>query len=198
MRAPQLYPLLRGFVLGSFVVLGASSRRAPSSPSRSRSTSSGAARRCTSSDRSCARSSRSASRCSRAREDARLAVEELRREPAAAIFAKRPRGQARERGRGALPHRSSSACSSRPRRHAAASTGTTRRSRRHMPSSRRRSTASGAGTSPSRLLRDLARQARRARAQVSPFVRTPPMSWRRTGRSRAGSFPVTSDASPIA
>jgi hypothetical protein len=87
-RAPHLYPLLRGFVLGSFVVLGREleegaelpfafeehvERRGPSLyelkplvrafiEARERELS--------------------------AREDARLAVEELRREPAAAIFAR--------------------------------------------------------------------------------------------------------------
>ena len=63
-RAPHLYPLLRGFVLGSFVVLGRELEEGAELPfafeehvERAR------ARRCTSSDRSCARSSRSASRC---------------------------------------------------------------------------------------------------------------------------------------
>jgi hypothetical protein len=87
-RAPHLYPLLRGFVLGSFVVLGRdleegaelpfafeehAERRGPSLYEL----------------RPLVRSfieTREA--VLRAREDARLAVEELRREPAAAIFAR--------------------------------------------------------------------------------------------------------------
>ncbi len=88
MRAPHLYPLLRGFVLGSFVVLGREleegaelpfafeehvERRGPSLYEL----------------RPLVRAfieEREA--LLRAREDARLAVEELRREPAAAIFAR--------------------------------------------------------------------------------------------------------------
>jgi hypothetical protein len=87
-RAPHLYPLLRGFVLGSFVVLGREleegaelpfafeehvERRGPSLYEL----------------RPLVRSfieEREPTLC--AREDARLAVEELRREPAAAIFAR--------------------------------------------------------------------------------------------------------------
>lgn len=93
MRAPHLYPLLRGFVLGSFVVLGREleegaelpfafeehvERRGPSlyelrplvrSFIEDREPTLGA------------------------REDARLAVEELRREPAAAIFARAHAGE---------------------------------------------------------------------------------------------------------
>jgi hypothetical protein len=87
-RAPHLYPLLRGFVLGSFVVLGRdleegaelpfafeehAERRGPSLYEL----------------RPLVRSfieTREA--VLRAREDARLAVEELTREPAAAIFAR--------------------------------------------------------------------------------------------------------------
>ena len=87
-RAPHLYPLLRGFVLGSFVVLGReleegaelpfafeehAERRGPSLYEL----------------RPLVRSfveTREA--VLRAREDARLAVEELQREPAAAIFAR--------------------------------------------------------------------------------------------------------------
>jgi hypothetical protein len=87
-RAPHLYPLARGFVLGSFVVLGReleegaelpfafeehAERRGPSLYEL----------------RPLVRSfveTREA--VLRAREDARLAIEELRREPAAAIFAR--------------------------------------------------------------------------------------------------------------
>ncbi|MGH3064940.1 MAG: hypothetical protein ACRDOF_01435 [Gaiellaceae bacterium] len=87
MRAPHLYPLLRGFVLGSFVVLGREleegaelpfafeehvERRGPSLYEL----------------RPLVRAFiEQREPMLRAREDARLAVEELRREPAAAIFA---------------------------------------------------------------------------------------------------------------
>ena len=86
-RAPHLYPLLRGFVLGSFVVLGREleegaelpfafeehvERRGPSLYEL----------------RPLVRSFiEERGPMLRAREDARLAVEELRREPAAGIFA---------------------------------------------------------------------------------------------------------------
>ena len=88
MRAPHLYPLLRGFVLGSFVVLGREleegaelpfafeehvERRGPSLYEL----------------RPLVRAFiEEREPVLRAREDARLAVEELRREPAAAIFAR--------------------------------------------------------------------------------------------------------------
>ena len=88
MRAPHLYPLLRGFVLGSFVLLGREleegaelpfafeehvERRGPSLYEL----------------RPLVRSFiEEREHVLRAREDARLAVEELRREPAAAIFAR--------------------------------------------------------------------------------------------------------------
>jgi hypothetical protein len=87
-RAPHLYPLLRGFVLGSFVVLGREleegadlpfafeehvERRGPSLYEL----------------RPLVRAFIEAREpMLRGREDARLAVEELRREPAAAIFAR--------------------------------------------------------------------------------------------------------------
>jgi hypothetical protein len=87
-RAPHLYPLVRGFVLGSFVVLGREleegaelpfafeehvERRGPSLYEL----------------RPLVRSFiEEREPTLRAREDARLAVEELRREPAAAIFAR--------------------------------------------------------------------------------------------------------------
>lgn len=87
-RAPHLYPLLRGFVLGSFVVLGREleegadlpfafeehvERRGPSLYEL----------------RPLVRGFiEEREPVLRAREDARLAVEELRREPAAAIFAR--------------------------------------------------------------------------------------------------------------
>ena len=87
-RAPHLYPLLRGFVLGSFVVLGREleegaelpfafeehvERRGPSLYEL----------------RPLVRTFiEEREPVLRAREDARLAVEELRREPAAAIFAR--------------------------------------------------------------------------------------------------------------
>ena len=87
-RAPHLYPLARGFVLGSFVVLGREleegaelpfafeehvERRGPSLYEL----------------RPLVRSFVEAREAVlRAREDARLAIEELRREPAAAIFAR--------------------------------------------------------------------------------------------------------------
>jgi hypothetical protein len=87
-RAPHLYPLLRGFVLGSFVVLGREleegaqlpfafeehvERRGPSLYEL----------------RPLVRAFiEEREPMLRAREDARLAVEELRREPAAAIFAR--------------------------------------------------------------------------------------------------------------
>ena len=88
MRAPHLYPLLRGFVLGSFVVLGREleegaelpfafeehvERRGPSLYEL----------------RPLVRAFiEEREPVLRAREDARLAVDELRREPAAAIFAR--------------------------------------------------------------------------------------------------------------
>ena len=93
MRAPQLYPLLRGFVLGSFVVLGREleegaelpfafeehvERRGPSLYEL----------------RPLVRAFiEEREPMLRAREDARLAVEELRREPAAAIFAQAHAGK---------------------------------------------------------------------------------------------------------
>ena len=101
---PISIPLLRGFVLGSFVVLGREleegaelpfafeehvERRGPSLYEL----------------RPLVRAFiEEREPVLRAREDARLAVEELRREPAAAIFARAHAGS-RERGRGALPHR---------------------------------------------------------------------------------------------
>jgi hypothetical protein len=92
-RAPHLYPLLRGFVLGSFVVLGREleegaelpfafeehvERRGPSLYEL----------------RPLVRAFiEEREPILRAREDARLAVEELRREPAAAIFARAHAGR---------------------------------------------------------------------------------------------------------
>jgi hypothetical protein len=92
-RAPHLYPLLRGFVLGSFVVLGREleegaelpfafeehvERRGPALYEL----------------RPLVRSFiEEREPVLRAREDARLAVEELRREPAAAIFARAHAGE---------------------------------------------------------------------------------------------------------
>jgi hypothetical protein len=92
-RAPHLYPLLRGFVLGSFVVLGREleegaqlpfafeehvERRGPSLYEL----------------RPLVRSFiEEREPMLRARDDARLAVEELRREPAAAIFARAHAGE---------------------------------------------------------------------------------------------------------
>ena len=108
------------------------------------------------------------------------------------------RGQARERGRGALPHRPPRSARSRPPRRAAASTGTTRRSRTRTPSSRRRSSASGAGTSPSRRSSGSRSRSRSSSRQASPCGRSWPASSRRTGPSRAVSFRATSDVSPIA
>ena len=93
MRAPHLYPLLRGFVLGSFVVLGREledgvelpfafeehvERRGPSLYEL----------------RPLVRTFiEEREPMLRAREDATLAVEELRREPAAAIFAQAHAGK---------------------------------------------------------------------------------------------------------
>ena len=93
MRAPHLYPLLRGFVLGSFVVLGReleegaelpfafeehAERRGPSLYEL----------------RPLVRAFiEEREPLLRTREDARLAVEELRREPSAAIFAKAHAGK---------------------------------------------------------------------------------------------------------
>ena len=62
----------------------------------------------------------------RRRPDAQLAVDELRREPAAAIFARAHAGPRADERRGALPQRPAPAADERPRRRAAASTGTTR------------------------------------------------------------------------
>jgi hypothetical protein len=92
-RAPHLYPLLRGFVLGSFVVLGReleegaelpfafeehAERRGPSLYEL----------------RPLVRAFiEEREPMLRVREDARLAVEELRREPSAAIFAKAHAGK---------------------------------------------------------------------------------------------------------
>ena len=79
-RAPQLYPLLRGFVLGSFVLLGRelAERRGPSLYEL----------------RPLVRAFiEQREPALRAREDARLAVEELRREPSAAIFAQAHAGK---------------------------------------------------------------------------------------------------------
>ena len=93
LRAPHLYPLLRGFVLGSFVLLGREleegaelpfafeehvERRGPSLYEL----------------RPLVRAFiEEREPVLRARDDARLAVEELRREPAAAIFARAHAGR---------------------------------------------------------------------------------------------------------
>ena len=95
-----------GSVSGRSSCSAASSRRGPSCPSPSRSTRS-AGRRSTSTARSCARSSRSAPRAG-APGRALLALEELRREPAAAIFARAHAGPRPARSR-----RSSGPCCSR-------------------------------------------------------------------------------------
>ena len=78
----------------------------------------------------------------RGRDDALIALEELQREPAAAIFARAHAGPRPSRGRGALPHRPARPAHLAPRRRAAASTGTTRRSTAPTPSSSARSSAS--------------------------------------------------------
>ncbi len=165
-RAPQLYPLLRGFVLGSFVVLGRELEEGAELPF--------AFEEHGGRDGPALYEYRPLVRAFveerepmlRGREDARLAVEELRREPAAAIFAQAHAGRRRERGRGALPHR--------PPRSAHLDRGGVRRVRlgrrgvregirrarvvsvRRAASVRRRRTAYG----------DLARQARRARPRT--------------------------------
>ena len=87
MRAPHLYPLLRGFVLGSFVVLGRELEEGSELPF--------AFEEHVQRGGPALYELRPLVRAFieqreptlRAREDARLAVEELRREPAAAIFA---------------------------------------------------------------------------------------------------------------
>ena len=87
MRAPQLYPLLRGFVLGSFVVLGRELEEGGDLPF--------AFEEHVQRGGPALYELRPLVRAFieerepilRAREDVRLAVEELRREPAAAIFA---------------------------------------------------------------------------------------------------------------
>ncbi len=88
MRAPHLYPLLRGFVLGSFVHLGRELEDGAELPfafeehTERRGPSLYELRPLT---RSFIESRETALR---ARDDARIAVEELRREPAAGIFAR--------------------------------------------------------------------------------------------------------------
>jgi len=86
-RAPHLYPLLRGFVLGSFVVLGRELEEGAEVPL--------ALEEHVQRGRPALYELRPLVRAFieqrepvlRAREDARLAVEELRREPAASVFA---------------------------------------------------------------------------------------------------------------
>jgi hypothetical protein len=87
-RAPQLYPLLRGFVLGAFVVLGRELEKGADLPFafEEHVQRTGPALY---ELRPLVRSFIEAREpLLRAREDARLAVEELQREPAAAIFAR--------------------------------------------------------------------------------------------------------------
>ena len=87
MRAPQLYPLLRGFVLGSFVVLGRELEDGGDLPfafEEHVQRGGPALYELRPLVRAFIEERES---ILRAREDARLAVEELRREPAASIFA---------------------------------------------------------------------------------------------------------------
>ena len=87
MRAPQLYPLLRGFVLGSFVVLGRELEEGGDLPfafEEHVQRGGPALYELRPLVRAFIEERES---ILRAREDARLAVEELRREPAASIFA---------------------------------------------------------------------------------------------------------------
>jgi hypothetical protein len=92
-RAPHLYPLLRGFVLGSFVVLGRELEEGAELPFAFEEH---AARRGPSlyELRPLVRAFiEEREPMLRVREDARIAVEELRREPSAAIFAKAHAGK---------------------------------------------------------------------------------------------------------
>lgn len=87
MRAPQLYPLLRGFVLGSFVVLGRELEEGGDLPfafEEHVQRGGPALYELRPLVRAFIEERES---ILRAREDARIAVEELRREPAASIFA---------------------------------------------------------------------------------------------------------------
>ena len=147
-RAPHLYPLLRGFVLGSFVVLGRELEEGAELPFAFEEHVERRGPPCTSSARSCARSSRSASRrCARGKmrgwRSRSSRASRLRRSSRARTPVL---GRARTK-RSSAP--SSSASSSPPQRLAAASTGTTRPSRRRTTSSSTRSSVSDASTSPS-------------------------------------------------
>ena len=84
--------------------------------------------------------------------DTRNAIDDLRREPAAAIFARAHAGIATTERRRALPHDPPAAADRGPRSAAAASTGTTRRSTSPTPTSSGRSSARRARTSRSRPL----------------------------------------------
>ena len=186
MRAPHLYPLLRGFVLGSFVVLGREleegaelpfafeehvERRGPSLYEL----------------RPLVRAFIEAREHElRAREDARLAVEELRREPAAAIFARAHAGPRASEDE-ALFRTVLLGLLISTAEAAAGSTGTTRRSRRAYAELERRSSGTGGATSRSRRSSASRSRSRSSSRPASSFGRSWPASSRRTGPSRAAS-----------
>ena len=193
MRAPHLYPLLRGFALGSFVLLGREleegaelpfafeehvERRGPSLYEL----------------KPLVRAFIEAREHELgAREDARLAVEELRREPAAAIFARAHAGTRASEDealfRTVLLGLVDLDC--RELRRLRLGRRGVREPR--TPSSSARSSGTGDGTSRSR--RSSASRSRSASSwhRASSSGRSWPASWRRTGPSPAVSCPRTSD-----
>ena len=149
-RAPQLHSALRGFCLGAFAFFGARARRAaPTSRSRSRSTPLATGRRSTSTGRSSATSSRRAPDGSSRSATPGSRLEELRREPAAAIFARAHAGDDGRRA-GALPHRPAAARRGHRRGLRRVRLGRRRRSTARTPRSRRRSSGTSGATRPSR------------------------------------------------
>ena len=94
MRAPHLYPLLRGFVLGSFVVLGRELEEGTELPFALEEHAQRGGPALYELQPLVRPFIEEREAMLRAREDARLAVAELRREPAAAVFARAHAGPA--------------------------------------------------------------------------------------------------------
>ena len=117
----------------------------------------------------------------RGREDALLALEELRREPAADLRARPRRAASRRRTTRSSGRVLLGLLLSRPPSRAVGSTGTTRRSSAPTPSSSARCSASVVRTAPSRRCRCRSRHAARARPG---FASARPR--RRAGASLAG------------
>ena len=197
-RAPHLYPLLRGFVLGSFVVLGREleegaelpfafeehvERRGPSLYEL----------------RPLVRAFiEEREPMLRAREDARLAVEELAPRAGGCDLRPRPRGHAGQRGRSALPHGPP-----RPPDLDRRGVRRLRLGRRGVRDGVRRARAIALRRAPAVRARSRRSSASRSRSpsisrRASSCGRSSPASSRRTGPSRGDCSRVTSGASPIA